>query len=108
MALAACMTAFAGLPVLTPTSETYTYNPVTIMAGGYIPNIIAHPTEPGLFYIRTDMGGIYRWDKTQDKWIPLTDFTDLAHYASYTGPESIALDPSDPNKLPVLSPARAD
>jgi oligoxyloglucan reducing-end-specific cellobiohydrolase len=97
------MTAFAGLPVLTPTSETYTYNPVTIMAGGYIPNIIAHPTEPGLFYIRTDMGGIYRWDKTQDKWIPLTDFTDLAHYASYTGPESIALDPSDPNKLYVAS-----
>jgi oligoxyloglucan reducing-end-specific cellobiohydrolase len=103
MALAACMTAFAGLPVLTPTSETYTYNPVTIMAGGYIPNIIAHPTEPGLFYIRTDMGGTYRWDKTQSKWIPLTDFTDANHYSNYLGPESIALDPTDPNKLYIAT-----
>ncbi len=95
--------AFAGLPSLTPTAQTYTYNPVTIMAGGYIPNIIAHPTEPGLFYIRTDMGGTYRWDTVQQKWIPLTDFTDANHYSNYLGPESIALDPTDPDKLYIAT-----
>jgi len=106
VALAVCLgalTAYAGLPPLTPTSQAYTYNPVTIMAGGYIPNIIAHPTEPGLFYIRTDMGGAYRWDNVNDKWIPLLDFTDANHYSSWLGPESIALDPTDANRLYIAT-----
>src|ERR1019366_733754 len=94
---------FAQLPLPTPTAQTYTYNPVTIMAGGYIPNIIAHPTEKGLFYVRTDMGGAYRWDTVLLKWIPLLDFTDASHYSNYLGPESIALDPNDPNKLYIAT-----
>src|ERR1035437_34655 len=101
-----CLTAvgaFAQLPPPTPTAQTYTFNPVTIMAGGYIPNIVAHPTERGLFYVRTDMGGAYRWDPTLLKWIPLLDFTDASHYSNYLGPESIALDPNDPNKLYIAT-----
>ena len=94
---------FAQLPSPVPTAQTYTYNPVTIMAGGYIPNIVAHPTEKGLFYVRTDMGGAYRWDTTLLKWIPLLDFTDASHYSNYLGPESIALDPNDPNKLYIAT-----
>ena len=94
---------FAQLPPPIATAQTYTYNPVTIMAGGYIPNIVAHPTEKGLFYVRTDMGGAYRWDTVLLKWIPLLDFTDANHYSNYLGPESIALDPNDPNKLYIAT-----
>jgi hypothetical protein len=101
-----CLTqvgALAQLPPPTPTAQTYAFNPVTIMAGGYIPNIVAHPTEKGLFYVRTDMGGAYRWDTILEKWIPLLDFTDASHYTNYLGPESIALDPTDPNKLYIAT-----
>ena len=97
------VSAFAQLPLPTPTAQTYAFKPVTIMAGGYIPNIIAHPTEKGLFYVRTDMGGAYRWDTSLLQWIPLLDFTDAAHYSNYLGPESIALDPNDPNKLYIAT-----
>ena len=101
-----CLTqvsAYAQAPPSNPTGQTYTFNPVTIMAGGYVPNIVAHPTEKGLFYARTDIGGAYRWDPSLVRWIPLMDFTDAAHYASYLGPESIALDPNDPNKLYIAT-----
>jgi len=93
----------AGSDAPSPKHESYTFNPVTIVAGGYIPNIIAHPAEPGLFYLRTDMGGAYRWDAGQQKWIQLLDFTDANHYVNYLGPESIALDPTDPNKLYIAT-----
>jgi hypothetical protein len=52
----------------------YSWKPVRIVAGGYIPGLVAHPTEPGLIYARTDIGSVYRWDRDARQWIPLTDF----------------------------------
>jgi oligoxyloglucan reducing-end-specific cellobiohydrolase len=80
----------------------YVYNPVTIMAGGYVPGMIAHPTQPGLTYARTDIGGVYRWNPSTNDWTPLLDFNSAANY-NLTGPESIAIDPTNPNNLYIAA-----
>ena len=92
-------TVFAGR---VPTAQAYTYSPVKIVAGGYIPGLIGHPLKPGLLYLRTDIGGVYRWNATAKQWIPLLDWNSPANY-NLTGPESIALDPTDPSRLYIAA-----
>ncbi|MGO9230238.1 MAG: WD40/YVTN/BNR-like repeat-containing protein [Bryobacteraceae bacterium] len=85
-----------------PVQAPYSWAPVRIVAGGYIPGLIAHPTQSGLIYARTDMGGVYRWNPILQQWIPLLDFNPPADY-SFQGPESVALDPADPNRVYIAA-----
>src|SRR5205809_169258 len=62
----------------------------------FTPDIIFSPVEKGLTYLRTDMGGAYRWDEKRQRWIPLEDA--LAE-GNYFGIESLAPDPRDPNTV---------
>ncbi len=82
----------------TLTSEAYQWKNVRIGGGGFVDGIVFHPTEKNLVYCRTDMGGAYRRNSETLEWEPLVD------WISYTdrnlmGIESIALDPSDPDRL---------
>jgi xyloglucan-specific exo-beta-1,4-glucanase len=40
--------------------------------GGFVSGIVFHPTEKGLAYARTDIGGIYKLN-SDDSWTPITD-----------------------------------
>jgi hypothetical protein len=65
-----------------------------------MPGIYTHPTEPGLMYIRANVGGAYRWNAATSLWIPLTDWLDGTNADwSLMGIECIALDPTDPDRL---------
>jgi xyloglucan-specific exo-beta-1,4-glucanase len=68
----------------------YQWNNVTVGGGGFSPNIVFSPVEPGLAYLRTDIGGIYRYDRSQQRWIPLQDGMSEGNYF---GVESVAPDP---------------
>ncbi len=71
---------------------------VKMGGGGFVSAIIACPTEPNLFFARTDVGGAYRWEESSQRWIPLLDWASDDQRAML-GVESIAIDPSDPNKV---------
>ncbi|MHA6717951.1 WD40/YVTN/BNR-like repeat-containing protein [Sphingomonas sp. RS6] len=77
-------------------SLPYRWTNVTVGAGGYAPGIVFSPAERGLAYLRTDMGGAYRWDAAAERWVPLQDGNAVS---SYMGIESIAPDPHDPARV---------
>ena len=81
-------------------SVPYNWRNVVIGGGGFSPNIIFSPAEKGLAYLRTDVGGIYRWDAKEQRWIPLED---AIWNDSYYGIESIAPDPKDANTVYVAA-----
>jgi photosystem II stability/assembly factor-like uncharacterized protein len=76
----------------------YRFDSVRFTGGGFVPGIVAHPKEPGLLYARTDVGGAYRFDAASGSWVPITDFIGHEDWR-LTGVESVALDPSDPERV---------
>jgi xyloglucan-specific exo-beta-1,4-glucanase len=70
----------------------YHWRNVVIGGGGFAPGIVFSPVVRGLAYLRTDMGGGYRWSAAKRRWLPLQDGNAVP---SYMGVESVAPDPVD-------------
>ena len=51
----------------------YKYNNIPIHGGGYVTGFTFHSKEPGCMYIRTDIGGVYRYNKKTDEYESLAD-----------------------------------
>jgi|GEM_PF-1693792 len=81
-----------------PATADTTWRSVAIGGGGFVSGIVFHPNTPDVAYARTDVGGVYRWDATNTSWIPLTDSIGKSD-SQLTGVLSVAVDPSDANKL---------
>ena len=77
---------------------------VAIGGGGYVTGIYLHPLEQDLVYIKTDVGGFYRWNRVEQSWVPLTDHFPLAQSHYYSG-EALALDPKNPNIIYIAGGA---
>ncbi|OUL33352.1 hypothetical protein BV372_16810 [Nostoc sp. T09] len=92
----ATIIALAPLKPTCSTTSTYRWSNVAIGGGGYVTGVYLHPLQQDLVYIRTDIGGFYRWNSIDKKWIPLTDHFGLEQ-SNYYGGEALALDPSNPN-----------
>jgi photosystem II stability/assembly factor-like uncharacterized protein len=81
-----------------PTAVPYAWKNVQIVGGGFVDGIIFHPTIASVRYARTDMGGAYRWDAVLKRWSPILDWMPYKDL-NLMGVESIAIDPSDPNRV---------
>ena len=79
-------------------SQAYTWQNVKIGGGGgFVPGIIFNPSQKGLAYVRTDIGGAYRMN-ADHTWTPLLDFADHARW-NYWGVDALATDPVEPRRL---------
>jgi photosystem II stability/assembly factor-like uncharacterized protein len=81
-----------------PASDPYTWRNVEIVGGGFVSGIVFHPKQKDLLYIRTNVGGAFRWDAVAKRWIPLNYSLGPEEWSLY-GIDSLALDPSDPSRV---------
>ncbi|MCK9399452.1 MAG: hypothetical protein M0Q51_05590 [Bacteroidales bacterium] len=88
-----------GVPTI---AGDYKWGSVAIGGGGFVTGIITCPSEKNLIYLRTDVGGAYRWIEETKSWKPLTDFVGPDE-TSLLGIESIAVDPANPQKVYIAA-----
>lgn len=63
-------------------------------AQALVAGVVTHPS--GLVCIRTDVGGAYRWDRPNSRWIALNDSFAFTNRDCF-GCESLAIDPNNAN-----------
>ncbi len=86
------------LNTIAQTSEAYNWDSLAIGGGGFVSAVIPSKTEQGVVYARTDVGGAYRWDKANSRWVSMLDWVS-EDQTGLLGVESIAVDPKDAAKV---------
>jgi xyloglucan-specific exo-beta-1,4-glucanase len=69
--------------------------------GGFVAAVIPSLTEKNVFFARTDVGGLYRWNEAGGNWIPLSNFVSDSQ-VGFLGVESVAVDPQTPGRIYAL------
>ncbi len=82
--------------------QPFAWKNVNMQGMGYVTGMIAHPLPPHDLYIRTDVGGAYRFDRDAQRWLPLLDHFGTLQSEIY-GIESVAADPTDSNTLYIAA-----
>lgn len=97
----ALLATFASPPLA---AQSYTWRSAEVGGGGFVTGTVFHPTEPGLVYTRTDVGGIYRLENTTKRWIPLNDqIGGLNNEFQHLGVLSIGLDPNNADRVYIAT-----
>ncbi len=85
-----------------PASVRYAFHNVSIGGGGFVSGIIFNPTQDGVLYVRTDVGGAYRMLGASKRWEPLLDWAGQSDWNLY-GVESLASDPVEPRRVYIAA-----
>ncbi len=80
----------------------YTYKNCPVPGGGYVTGFMFHPTDENILYIRTDIGGTYKYDRKSNLWHCLNEDAGLFD-RSLTYPAALCLDEADPDYLAIIS-----
>lgn len=78
--------------------EAYEYKNLPIYGGGYVTGVAFHPTAADRLYIRTDIGGVYRYSFEENAWKTLCAHVTAIDNAE-TYPLAIALDRDKSDRL---------
>lgn len=80
----------------------YTYKNLPIPGGGYATGFLFHPSQKDILYLRTDIGGSYKYCFEADRWLSLTESVDMFDL-SETYPIALAVDDRNPKRLLAAS-----
>ena len=81
---------------------SYEYRNAPIPGGGYVTGLLFHQQTPGILYARTDIGGVYRYEREQKRWKSLIDHVTMEDLDECY-PAAIALDDHEPGRLYIAS-----
>lgn len=85
-------------------AQSYTWRNVEVGGCGFVTGTVFHPTEAGLVYARTDVGGAYRLDTATQRWIPLNDDVGgINNEFQHLGVQTIGLDANDANRIYIAT-----
>lgn len=84
-----------------PTSVNWSYSQLAMGGGGYVTGVFS-TSEEGLYYARTDVGGAYRFDKTQNKWVSIS-YNITSDDVGLMGIDGMAIDPDKPSRIVLLA-----
>lgn len=80
------------------TATGYVWKNLLIGGGGYVTGVYVHPKNSDVVFIRTDVGGAFRFDKQSGKMVQLMNWASVEESNLY-GVYGMALDPGDQNHL---------
>ena len=83
-------------------AENYKWDTVAMGGGGFVTGVIPSKTERGVVYARTDVGGAYRYDSQNARWVGLNDWVSEAD-TGLMGVDSLAVDPRNAANLYMLA-----
>jgi hypothetical protein len=89
-------------PTQTKPGQFFNWKSVNIQGMGYVTGLAIAPQSPYDVYIRTDIGGAYRFIRQTNQWLPLLDMFDTNFAKGGIGVESIAIDPTLPKRIYVV------
>lgn len=82
--------------------ENFRWGNVEIGGGGFVSAVLPSPIERDVIYARTDVGGAYRWDEENQRWIALTDWVSVDE-RGLLGIEGMAVDPTTPGTVYMMA-----
>ncbi len=84
-------------------AQVWDFKNVNLQGMGYVTGLIIHPNTtlaPNTVYARTDVGGVYRLDHANQRWIPLMDsYISRNNNGPIYDVESFAVDPQSSSTL---------
>ncbi len=81
---------------------SYEWGNVEIGGGGFVSGVISDPNDENVFYVRTDVGGAYRWDESGQRWVSLMDWVSEQE-RGLLGIDGIAVDPQVTGRVYMLA-----
>lgn len=92
---------------LSAQAHEYKWENLKIGGGGYVTGIVIHPLNKDMMYIRTDVGGAYRWDVKNMQWQQMLNWID-PYNANLIGVDGLALDRNKPDRVYLALGQRID
>jgi len=84
--------------IASTSSNSVTWSNIKIGGGGYVTGVQVHPDDSNIVYMKTDVGGLYRWNAADTSWTPITDRFTYKDKDLY-GIEGMAIDPNNKDFL---------